>query len=193
MFLFAIRDSQQPASSIGFLLLKLLPLPCALLLVLSDVLSPGALRKTRCIKEAAGFRSQVSRDIPRQQWWDAYCSTHLWTPLKVSRFHIGLPSFLLTGPCWSIESQQNGYGHQLERQWNWQERSQGLVLGTGVCGYKMESRDVPVDISDLRDLWDFSAVGRVFRCWASGSFQKSHWEWDGNKMKVGRGRVFWHS
>ena len=61
MFLFAIRDSQQPASSIGFLLLKLLPLPCALLLVLSDVLSPGALRKTRCIKEG---RVQVA-SIPR--------------------------------------------------------------------------------------------------------------------------------
>ena len=75
-------------------------------------------------------------------WW--------WTWLYVSvanrvlSFQIshGLPSFLSTGPCRSIESQQNRYWHQLERQWNWQERSQGLVLGRGVCGSRLRNGEI---------------------------------------------------
>ena len=48
----------------------------------------------RCLKSpcaqkssAAGCRVYVA-SIPQQQWWDAHSSTHLWTPLKVLRFHM---------------------------------------------------------------------------------------------------------
>ena len=60
---------------------------------------------------------------------------------QVSHYLV-LPSFLSTGPCQSIESQQKCEGHQPATQFDWQWRSQGLVLGTGVCGSRPRNGEI---------------------------------------------------
>ena len=40
--------------------------------------------------------------------------------LVSSQVSHGFPSFLSTGPCQSIESQQDGYEHPVVQQCNWQ-------------------------------------------------------------------------
>ena len=83
-------------------------------------------------------------------WWtwlyvsvaDRLVSCQIWHDLV---WH----SFLSTGPCRSIESQQDRYGHQLGRQWNWQGRSKGLVLGTGVCGSRPRNGEIEMDSSGV--------------------------------------------
>ena len=77
-------------------------------------------------------------------WWWTWLYVSVADRLVSSQIFTwsSLTSFLSTGPCWSIQSQQDGYEHQLVRQWNWQGRSQGLVLGTGVCGSRPRNGEI---------------------------------------------------
>ena len=81
-------------------------------------------------------------------------------PIESSQVSHGLTSFLSTGPCRSIESQQNADEHWLARQSHWQWRSQGLVLGTEGLWLqaserwkKMESSGVPVVFETYDTCW----------------------------------------
>ena len=95
-----------------------------------------------------------------------------------------LTFFLSSGPCRSIKGQQDGYNNRLVTQWNWQGRSQGLVLGTEGLWLqaserwkKMESSGVPVVFETCETLV------LLDRCRGCACFQKSHWNWMETRWK----------
>ena len=97
-------------------------------------------------------------------WWWTWLHVSVAYRLVSSQVSHGLLSFLSTGPCWSIESQQDGYKHWFDKQWNWRRRrrSRGLVLGTGVCGSR--PRNGAMEWNQVVYQW-CSRLVRLQWCW----------------------------
>ena len=120
-------------------------------------------------------------------WWWTWLSVSVADRLVSSQVLHGLLLFLSSGPCRSIESQQDFDEHRLEIQWNWQGRSRGLVLGTGVCGPRPRNGEIKMESSGVPVVFEtFETLVVLDRCRACASFQKSHWngmetrwKWDG--------------
>ena len=111
-------------------------------------------------------------------WWWTWLYVSVADRLVSSQVSHGVPSFLSTGACRSIESQQYDYEHRLERELHWQWRSQGLVLGMGVCGSRPRNGEIKWNqvvyqwCSRLVSLSYCWTGVEVFRCWACASFQR---------------------
>ena len=88
------------------------------------------------------FTLTLTRDLGLNVWWWTWLYVSVADRLVSSQVSHGVPSFLSTGPCRSFESQQECDGNRLGMQWHPQGRSQGLVLGTGVCGSRPRNGEI---------------------------------------------------